>query len=132
MTNKLSLTAGTVLLVLAMCGCSNLFDSRRSMDISEVLGPDVYLAESKQDLADSTKPVCDGVDHCVQAVESMRVRIVRFDEQSAAAEYVSASGGDAYQSDWFAIVFLAPESTSKTERSYVTSAVDGTWSDSPD
>lgn len=124
--------ATSAAVVLALCGCADLLDSRKGMDIQSVLGPDTYLVQSEADVRDTTTSVCATLSHCVQAAESDRVRIIRFADKDAAAEKAGALGNAGHHSDWFVVEFLHPEDTSQRDRLYVTSSVDGTWSDSPD
>ena len=108
-------------------------DQRKDLDVATVFGPDVYLADSREDIVDTTtEGECARLPNCVQSAESPRVRIMRFDSTSAAGAYVLQLAPYGYHSDWFIVEFLQPESMTRDEYRYVESVVYGTWSDSPD
>ncbi len=96
---------------------------RQNMDLFE-FEPEVYLVKDADELTDSTQTYCYGIPHCVQAVESESVRIVRFDDHEALVAEADRIGPDAFVSDWFVVEFLSDQLT-EDQRSFVTTEVDG-------
>lgn len=55
-------------------------------------------------MSEATASLCAGVAGCIEGYATPRVDYLRFDERQRAADYVARSA-DAYQSDWFVIVY---------------------------
>lgn len=96
-------------------------------------GFDVHLTSEAEDVVDTTgERPCTRFPRCVQSAESSRIRIMRFDSKPAAEAYVLQLVPHGYQSDWFVVGFLQPQTMTRDDYRFVESGVYGTANDSPD
>ena len=108
-------------------------DQRKNLDVVTGFGTSAYLVADREEIIDTSEArPCARLPNCVQAAESPRVRILRFDSKSAAGAYVLQLPPYGYHSDWFVVEFLQPGTMTRDDYRHVESIVYGTASDSPD